>query len=540
MRGGVFDDEGSLSGSRPRLAVATAVATTAALAAWVAHAFWVDRAAAVSSDGRVGLVFDDAYMFVRYADHVLQGHGFAWNAGEGPVHGNTSALFAAQMVGARSFLPGDPGHTALAASFIDAALALALLAALVSVLARRFGAPGPAWAWGAAAVPAVLIDVPFRYAALTGMDTALAVAAAATVALAAVRVADSGRRGAVVLAGALGWLAVEARPDVGLLALGWLFGVAWAAGAWRRGASAAALTLALCAASTAAKAAYFGDALPLAFSVKASGFYEGYATGWRWNPADSLLEVLRWTAPFLGLFLAGFRVARWRWYLAFAAPVLATWGYFFTVVQFMGFHGRYYLPGAVGVVALGAIGAAEVSASRRVSWRALAAGAPLALAIAWPAPLAALYEARWLSRFDPAPERFYVQPRPPPFRKINPSTMALVRILSAAPVRLAATEHGLLGARLPGVPILDLTGLHDPAFAHGGFSMDRVVAVAPPLMWMPFPDYVGMTRALYCDPRLWEGWRVYPAVFRFGIAVRRDAPASLHAAVTTPGVNGPL
>ena len=30
-------------------------------------------------------IYDDAYMFVRYADHLLAGHGLVWNIGEGPV-----------------------------------------------------------------------------------------------------------------------------------------------------------------------------------------------------------------------------------------------------------------------------------------------------------------------------------------------------------------------------------------------------------------------------------------------------------------------
>ena len=28
-------------------------------------------------------IYDDAYMFVRYADHLLAGHGLVWNIGEG-------------------------------------------------------------------------------------------------------------------------------------------------------------------------------------------------------------------------------------------------------------------------------------------------------------------------------------------------------------------------------------------------------------------------------------------------------------------------
>ena len=30
-------------------------------------------------------IYDDAYMYVRYADHILAGQGMVWNVGEGAV-----------------------------------------------------------------------------------------------------------------------------------------------------------------------------------------------------------------------------------------------------------------------------------------------------------------------------------------------------------------------------------------------------------------------------------------------------------------------
>ena len=48
---------------------------------------------------------DDAFMFVRYADHFLAGHGLSWNPGEGPVYGISSLAHQLVVTAARALLP---------------------------------------------------------------------------------------------------------------------------------------------------------------------------------------------------------------------------------------------------------------------------------------------------------------------------------------------------------------------------------------------------------------------------------------------------
>ncbi len=48
---------------------------------------------AVYAPGRMETRFDDAYMFSRYADNFLNGHGFAWNPTDGPSYGITSPVY---------------------------------------------------------------------------------------------------------------------------------------------------------------------------------------------------------------------------------------------------------------------------------------------------------------------------------------------------------------------------------------------------------------------------------------------------------------
>src|SRR5262249_29417906 len=155
-------------------------------AAW---ATFVSRhEARISADGRVGDVFDDAYMFVRYADHVLSGQGVAWNAGEGPVHGNTSALYLLEVIGVRALYHGDPGHVAVIGSLLGASAALAAVTWMLAEAGRVAGAPNPPWSWAILSFAALLPWETFRFHAITGMDTMLALACVAAVVAASARV----------------------------------------------------------------------------------------------------------------------------------------------------------------------------------------------------------------------------------------------------------------------------------------------------------------------------------------------------------------
>ncbi len=86
---------------------------------------------------------------------------------------------------------------------------------------------------------------------------------------------------------------------------------------------------------------------------------------------------------------------------------------------------------------------------------------------------------------------------------------------------IAASEHGFVGASNPSLRIVDLTGLHDPYFAHHGFSMDRVAAESPALIWFPHDDYVKIRFDIYRDARFRRDYVFLPSALDYGIAVRR-------------------
>ena len=91
-------------------------------------------------------------------------------------------------------------------------------------------------------------------------------------------------------------------------------------------------------------------------------------------------------------------------------------------------------------------------------------------------------------------------------------------------VTLAASEYGIIGSRYPDVPIIDLVGLHDPVLAHNGFDAAYIMSRKPDVIWFPHNHYTGAVAALRDDRAFQRDYAYYPAVFSYGIALRKTSP----------------
>jgi hypothetical protein len=112
---------------------------------------------------------DDAFITFRFAQQVVNGQGFTWNAGGIPVEGFTSILHVLLLalgikVGIRS------GIGSLAISIASALLTIGLLAA---ILRRQFGYIPPI---GAAVLWLYLVDKATAIHSTSGLETTLFVA----------------------------------------------------------------------------------------------------------------------------------------------------------------------------------------------------------------------------------------------------------------------------------------------------------------------------------------------------------------------------
>jgi hypothetical protein len=502
-----------------------AVYLPALLAAAVAASYFYRLAVTGSSN------FDDAYMFVRYADNLQRGDGYAWNPGEGATFGCTSIAYTFLVAALRRLLPGvAAGKLLLWTSGLLGLAAFGLLVLAVRAAVSHKVLRSPLWL--SLVLGALLLaQSAYAYHAATGMDTMLSLAGNCLLVLVLFTRARKGDRAGLALAALCGYLVFLIRPDngfYGLLFPALLLGFGFKLG-WRRAAFFAAAFLALLALDTWLKILVFGDPLPLSFYAKHALLAAGYAG--EWNPVTYLCELVTYLSPFLLLIALTVKRPVLPILAAFAIPLALTLAYYFTVMQVMGFEFRFSFPSLPFVVVPAAIcldrflAAPEDWTARR---RAMGRRALVIL------PLACLF---WISREPSARAyaRHVLRPQPRAAAHLPTAAEAPrmewwngIRAMADFGAKLpqgtllAASEHGLVAARNPHLRILDLVGLHDPEIAHHGLRGDYLKRRAPDLIWLPHPDYVGLRRQIFDSATFREDYVFLPAAFSYGLAVRRD------------------
>jgi hypothetical protein len=488
--------------------------------------------------------FDDAYMFIRYARHMLDGYGFAWNPDGVQTYGCTSVLFTLLVTVLRG-----ASEASDAALLRGASVGLGLGAVLVMVLtARRFcRAPalrGRLWLWAGTLVPVLVCSPVFIYHARTGMDTTLSLLLNSCLiyaTLALLERPDGRRLAATIVVGYLGYLS---RPDNGLYAalvpglaifLGLPADTRWSV-LKRFGLGLGALL----AVDAALKLAIFGVALPLPVFAKLSGHYADYAGGAMWNPMAYLLTFLGTVAPFVVILLLFAERRAAALLLPLLLPVGMTLAVYFRTTQIMGYQARFSYP-SLPFVVLAAVLCLDRSlvAHGGLSIRSRRLGTRLLIVLA----LAGLFPVA--EREAPAAYKRQFMHGPPADKVDNPgrlpllrywdSMQAVTRIARRAPegTVLCMSEYGYLGAAVPELSILDPLGLHDREAALVGFSAETLLAKLPDVIWFPHTDYVGIRRELLAHEALWRDYAVYPAAFSYGFALRLEGPraAALQAIV---------
>jgi hypothetical protein len=171
----------------------------AGAAALLLDAVWAHR----------GFFHDDAYIALRYARNLADGHGLLWNPGQAPVEGYTS-LVAVLLVALPAALGADPVAAVRAVNFLAMA---GMVAYLVAHGLRRRGAGEDALG---PVLPVALVacSTPLWIWAWGGLEGPLFAAAVALAAGSTVRLlAEPSRPGAAWTAGLAAGLLPAVRPD---------------------------------------------------------------------------------------------------------------------------------------------------------------------------------------------------------------------------------------------------------------------------------------------------------------------------------------
>lgn len=489
---------------------------------------------AIYTPDRYGTRFDDSYMFARYADNFIAGHGFSWNIENGPAYGITSPAYLILVTSAKSIAP-TPDN-----SFLLSVLSLAaflLGAAIVTWSGSLQRAEKTAYGWYFLFFPLCLLAPMCRYHPFTGMDTTLSFAFnALLVLLTVLYVNRSGRLRLILLAcGAV--LAVQVRPDNGIYALLFPALFLFLSGKEHR-KSAVLLILLTCAGCLAFLMLWkkvFGSCLPIPFYAKSGNFLQGYAGSLNWNPVEYLLLFLRDSSPFILIILLFSGRRTIPAIVSVLVPLTATFAFFHHSSQVMGWFSRYYFPSLPYIAFLsflsldGRLDRGIRMGNRRTIFGTVSS--VLFLTVVFSASIRSSLGKAWsdsqesICSHEAASGIFYSYESCPPPIGWWDCIQYMSRFVGTLPpgIRIAATEHGYIAAENLHAHVIDMAGLHDLTLAREGFSAEHILDQDPDLIWMPHTDYVLFRRQLEGSTWFRRNYEYYPGLFNYGIAVNRNS-----------------
>jgi hypothetical protein len=484
--------------------------------------------------------FDDAYMYLRYADHLVAGQGMAWNPGEASIYGVTSLLHLAAVTLVMIVFPWLAHASVLQVA--SGGAAMGFLAALIGIatLCSRHVRLHRNWIfWAAVVLPLVAFREAFGFQASTGMDTMVSALANAVLVFCALRLATAPTVSRAWSAALAAGLAVIARPDNLLCALLCPLLATWLLAPRHRtkaivtfGAIAGGLLAVL----ALAEWLLLGSPLPLSFFAKQPWYYCGFVGEFTWNPFLFLRVFALSAWPFVAALILFADGSGLRRAVALLGPVLATFLVLFRFNQIMGHLGRFYYPFLPFFVAAGALefdawlARLRTGRAGRPATMLLRATAALAVTLVGGLSLSVAAEAysdrSQTQRFAVVDGFHTTAPMPLPEMDSWQAALAVAEIARAAPpgATLAMSEHGLPGALAPQTTIIDVLGLHDPYFARHGFSAAELLGRKPDVLWLPHSDHTQMLRDILDSDDFWKHYVFYPDAFFHGIALRTDGP----------------
>ncbi len=487
-------------------------------------------------------VWDDAYMFVRYASNLITDGVIAWKPNGEPTYGLTSLLFLG-LVSSVRLLTDNPVLVALIASTLGGVAFVALLLWLVG----RHLQVSPfihGLCFGLVAYSLVIGSDSLGGHFTSGMDTTFALAYLTGFLLLAVLQDRSPSLYKAILLGAMGALGFAVRPDLMLYSFAVPTATVLFSGK-RTARLLALLTLAVIVVGLGLQLflakLYFGSPLPLPFYAKGMKLYGDYIHEVYKNYPIKALAAFLVNFRYLFIVLAVDLVLDprgwWRRKSALDKGLLgatvAFMGYhFFFTLQIMGYNQRFYYPVLPVLVWLAINSLARLLGMISEEGRRCFARLPTTLWILTALCLLAstIPTIRKIHNFgfEGQPVRNFEALQG--YKKYDNTRWFRLDAFSALPddLVMATTEVGKPVALNPGKAIIDLAGLNETLIARGGFDPKRFFErYRPDLIYMFHPHYREMIRRLESDAFFKQRYHYFPAEHigcAMGLALLRESP----------------
>jgi hypothetical protein len=506
------------------------------------------------------IIWDDAYMFVRYADNLLDSGSVSWNPGGPPTYGLTSMLYLVAVIPMRLLNPDNPSLAALFASFFDGAAFLALLIFLLYFFTDHRSPLGLITILLPLVIMARVSFLSFHL--ISGMDTTFALAYLTLFLIVCKWSERSASYSVAALMGVLGGLMFYVRPDLCLFSTlipASMFALNPDRGPRRRAALVLALTLIIFAGLIFFSARYFHSPLPLPFYCKGVSVYgPEMVARYAGVPIKQLLYFLGSYWPFVLVIGAAIAWDPRSWLRKessldtgmLAATICFLLYYAFFVMQIMYYDQRFDYPTLPAILYLAARSVPRIVAAFEARGITVSRVPDRAWAYVLAILIASLYSPAVHGYYNFREMRELVK-----MSTISPwieyklsRNMAWYELdhISALPddLVIAATEVGHLAAYNPRKQIIDLTGLNDTEIAHHGFDPEKILTEQrPDFIYMPHFHYVQMNRRLEASPTFQRDYHFIPRdeiKKEWGVAIRKDSKyADRLEQIIAAGLNRP-
>ena len=481
-------------------------------------------------------VWDDAYMFVRYANNLLQEGNLAWNLGGDSVYGLTSLAYLFIVVPLKIVIPTKPALVMILASLISGLLAVITMLWLVfhqiTLKAERL------LFLIIVCISLVVTGDNIAVHLTSGMDTMFTIFA---ISLWMVILYVSNN---FLLLGIVGGVLFVVRPDVLVIVIGIAFSKLLkdiSHSQFKKFVVGLGLTLFI---QILVLWLYFQHPLPLPFYAKNTPLYGQEFYGYYANTSWGYFLEFIFSFPYLiGMILVGFvtRFRKWNWQdkgLLFGGILFCVY-HIVLVVPIMGFSQRFFYPLLPLIVILAGKSLHhlwDIIPERMIlivkTYPIRILFVPLFLIFAFINPMPIILTMVQYTQMDKIPTvgigKFNLETA---YRYLYADNWFALDALSKLDdeIVIATTEIGLPSIMNPNQKIIDLAGLNQPDFAFNGFSADWMMKEVnqPDWIYMPFPHYEEMWYTLFEHPVFQNKYEFFSAQLlgtSMDVAIKRDSP----------------
>ncbi len=483
-------------------------------------------------------IFDDSYMFLRYAKNWLNGNGFSWNATDGPSYGITSTLYLFIITILRGVTNLSDVVILTGTSFVFGLFACFTLVFL-GFLIQGKQISQDSWI-PILVIPVLLFLPPFKAHSVTGMETTLSLWMNSLLACSVVVFSRRCSNLTLILCLLFGYMSFLTRPDNGLYALLLppIFLLATNRSLWNYVIKYIVIFLIILLLDMMMKKVLFGSILPLPFFAKSSGFYRGFLG--TPNSIFAMMPFCDAVVPIILVVVASITSFSYKQVLAILIPVFATFSYLVTVNQIMGSFSRFYYPSLsffifAAFISITALNTKKTENStdfsfHKIGWRIIIALIFLlpSISISFRNIATNFWQNNMMKSFSHTPilnieyKKISTKQLPVLGQK---SILEISKLLQKLPkeITLAASEYGYLSSKFPFMTIIDMVGLHDKNIIQKGFSAEYLFSRNPDIIWFPYRTYSHDIAEILNSKTFALEYEYYPNVYDYGIALRKNS-----------------